>query len=191
MAGPAELIKWWDALDALGVTARGGTIERGLQLARESRHPDAQWLASLLPAGDAVTAQRMAEVMLEQGGDDRLLGRSAPRRQGYATTRCGDGLCASAGANRCRLRWRRHVCMGRESKRSRRQNGHAYLAWCLQGRGCTKDMARSVKLYGQAAELGDASAQVRYAVMAFGKREEEVLLAGACGGTRQQRATVC
>jgi hypothetical protein len=70
MADPAELFKWWDALDALGVTARGGTIERGLQLARESRHPDAKWLASLFPAGDAVTAQRMAEVMLEQGGDD-------------------------------------------------------------------------------------------------------------------------
>jgi hypothetical protein len=39
----AELIKWWDALDDLHHI---WDVEQGLQMARECRHPDAQWLPS-------------------------------------------------------------------------------------------------------------------------------------------------
>jgi hypothetical protein len=69
----ADLIKWWNALDLFGpniVMMRGADVAKALQLARESRHPDAVWLASLFPAGVAVTQQRMVEVMSQQGDDD-------------------------------------------------------------------------------------------------------------------------
>jgi hypothetical protein len=38
----AEQMKWWDALDAF---ADELGVEKGLQMARECRHSDAQWLA--------------------------------------------------------------------------------------------------------------------------------------------------
>jgi hypothetical protein len=38
-------------------------------MVRESKHPDAQWLSSLLPADAAMSWQR--EVVLLRGGDDR------------------------------------------------------------------------------------------------------------------------
>jgi hypothetical protein len=69
----AEQIKWWDALDELLVRTSDAHIEKGLQMARECRHPDAQWLAALFPAGTAVTMQRLYAVMLEQGEDARAL----------------------------------------------------------------------------------------------------------------------
>jgi hypothetical protein len=45
----AEQIKWWDALHAL--VGQSDDVEKGLQLVRECRPPDAQWLAALVPAG--------------------------------------------------------------------------------------------------------------------------------------------
>jgi hypothetical protein len=45
--GAPELIKWWDALECVAVHLVRKDVERCLSLARECRHPDAQWLASL------------------------------------------------------------------------------------------------------------------------------------------------
>jgi hypothetical protein len=66
----AEQIKWWDARDIL---PQRRVVEDALQLARECRHPDAQWLASLFPAGVAVSPRDMMDTMLEQGDDPRAL----------------------------------------------------------------------------------------------------------------------
>jgi hypothetical protein len=65
----AEQIKWWDALDALAEEC----VEEGLQMTRKCLHPDAQWLASLFPAGVAVARERMREMMLELRNDRRAL----------------------------------------------------------------------------------------------------------------------
>jgi hypothetical protein len=70
----AEQIKWRNALDEFTRTTFDViNVEAGLQMARECRHPDAQWLAALFPAAVAVTQQRMVEVMLEQGEDPRAM----------------------------------------------------------------------------------------------------------------------
>jgi hypothetical protein len=66
----AEEIKWWDALDDLP-NVEG--VEGALQMARESRHPDARWLESLFPAGERVSKGRMHEVMLEHNDDARAI----------------------------------------------------------------------------------------------------------------------
>jgi hypothetical protein len=42
-------------------------------MARESQHPDAQWLVSLFPAGEEVTREGMSEVMRGQRGDARAM----------------------------------------------------------------------------------------------------------------------
>jgi hypothetical protein len=69
----AELIKWYDALDLLSGTRCPRDVAKGLQMARECQHPDAQWLASLVPSGARVTQQRMGKLMMEQGDDPRAL----------------------------------------------------------------------------------------------------------------------
>jgi hypothetical protein len=69
---PRELIKWWDALDLLGLRCEGDA-EEGMRMARECQHPDAQWLVSLLPPDVAVTREQVLPVMMEQGDDPRAL----------------------------------------------------------------------------------------------------------------------
>jgi hypothetical protein len=70
----AELIKWWDALDTLtGTEWRKRSVKNGLEMARESAHPDAQWLVSLFPAGAPVTTGHLRKMLLEQGEDPRAL----------------------------------------------------------------------------------------------------------------------
>jgi hypothetical protein len=70
MSTRAELIKWGDALDMLTGTLATAQVEKALQMARACLHPDAQWLAALIPVGVVATKESGAQVMLEQGGDD-------------------------------------------------------------------------------------------------------------------------
>jgi hypothetical protein len=46
-----ELIKWLDALDMLVGLWRTADLDKAVELVRSCSHPDAQWLCSLLPAG--------------------------------------------------------------------------------------------------------------------------------------------
>jgi hypothetical protein len=68
-----ELIKWYDVQEALPRAASAADVELAMQRARECRHPDAQWLAALFPAGVAVTRARVLEVMLQHDADPRAL----------------------------------------------------------------------------------------------------------------------
>jgi hypothetical protein len=166
-----DLVKWFDALDAL-VKAQGWTIEQGLQLAR-----DAQWLASLFPAGEAVTQQRMAKVMLEQGGDDpRAVFLAGVHGQDRAMRRRAAEMGYAPAQAQTATDYHGNEMFEWSEKASGQGNrmGTFYLAWCyLQGRGCEKDVAKAIELYGKAAELGQTTAQVRYAAMAFGKLDSE------------------
>jgi hypothetical protein len=59
----ADQIKWWDVLDKLGSPKlSAGGADEALQTARALQHPDAQWLASLFPAGIAVAQEDMLGV---------------------------------------------------------------------------------------------------------------------------------
>ncbi len=69
-ADKAEEIKWRDALDL--ITQRGG-FARGLRMARECSHPNAQWLSSLFPGDADVAMDELLCVMKEQGDDMRAL----------------------------------------------------------------------------------------------------------------------
>jgi TPR repeat protein len=72
LVNKAEEIKWWNALAVL-LFEGFCDMERGLELARHSLHPDAQWLAALFPAGVAVSRDSMCQVMVRQGDDPRAL----------------------------------------------------------------------------------------------------------------------
>jgi hypothetical protein len=171
----AEQIKWWDVQDDLvGVYGFPDQVLE-LRMASECRHPDAQWLASLLPTGKAVTRRWLKEG-LERIDDPRAqclawrmalsihMGSAGLRRaaeMGYApaqaelSTACGRDdallwatLAATAGDRR----------------------GISRLGECyLEGLGCTKDKVRALELFQQAAALDHPLAQFRVGEMAFGK----------------------
>jgi hypothetical protein len=168
----AEQIKWWNAIDAFKKRRNGDRkIRKGLKIARSCRHPDSMWLASLFPAGVAVTEQRVAQVMLEQGSDRRalffagmlgstaLLQRSA--EMGYApaqaqmAARCKDELC---------FEWARRAAEQMD------RGGLHMLGLCYRnGCGCVEDKDKWLALCAQAAELEHPRAQWVHSRVAFGR----------------------
>jgi hypothetical protein len=180
----ADLIKWWDALDAMLVQDPDAQRAQqlflaALRLARESQHPDARWLVSLLPAGEDVTPASLREVMQKQGNDARgmhiawlmgdrrqndLLARAAEK--GYAPAQallsavCEDGDTSFALAQRA----------ADQGDRS----GFGRLGYCLiAGTGCISDSVRAVGLLKEAAELGSSWSQWMYGQLAFSAAEWE------------------
>jgi hypothetical protein len=173
----AELIRWWDVLDVL--EHHGCDVEKGLRMARECRHPDAVWLASLFPVGADVTRARMREVMEEQGEDARAL---------HLAWRLGDndaedGLLELAAAKgyapaQADLSYEMkqpgafELAQLAAAQGSRR--GMCQLGWCFRhGLGCENDRDRAIELFGAAARLGDADAQVSLGEEAFRSRDWE------------------
>jgi hypothetical protein len=168
-----ELIKWWDAKDVLLGRWLEADVEKGLKMARECRHPDAQWLASLFLEGVAWTHQQMAEVMREQGDDPRalylflLLSRTMQleheslwrsAEMGYAPAQAALSICLS-GENRdneC-LFWARRA----EAQGDR--EGMFRLGLCYgRGTGCAQDTGKSIALFKEAATLGCPPAMVTH-----------------------------
>jgi hypothetical protein len=72
-ADKADLIKWRDALDAICGDSDMRNMTKGLRIARECSHPDAQWLCSIFPNKEIVTHQEMLDVMSSQDDDMRAL----------------------------------------------------------------------------------------------------------------------
>jgi hypothetical protein len=166
----AELIKWWDACDALA-----NSVDKGLQMARECRHLDAQWLSSLFPPGTEVTQESVAEVLDEQVDDPRamfLSWRVFPlcydhlfdaAEQGYAQAQAR----LSAGTlGEDALMWAQ--ASASEGDRA----GLFELAECYWfARGCEADRSRAMELYEEAGNLGHAEAQHKRGEYGFAKHD--------------------
>jgi hypothetical protein len=166
----AEQIKWWDALAECAVLAHHKLL---LDAARNCRHPDARWLASLFP--DSVTEGRMRTVLLEQGehpvglflaallhtigGSFVLLKRAAALDYAPALGVVARVLARSSEERRA---WaERAEALGD-------REGTFQLAECvLENAGCAEDEQRAIELYRRAAEWGHSVAQGAYAETAF------------------------
>jgi TPR repeat protein len=191
----AQVIKWWDAVETVGCVWDCEGIDSGLQMARQCSHPDAQWLASLFPAGRAaVTSQHFLEVMREQKNDARafflewlhvrpnkdLLLRSA--QMGYAPAEAEMASVATSDDET-------FVWAQRSSAQGDR-HGAFQLGWCLHnGVGCVGDKARALELFRFAAECGRSDAQFWYGLRGFGEFDWEryywqglAALRGSCSG---------
>ncbi len=177
-ANKAELIKWWDALESICWS----DFEEALAMARECRHPDAQWLASLFPVCIAVrrTRKRVLEVLAAQGEDGRALflawifgadtlNRAAQLSYPPAQTHYGrrkstnDPFCAFAW-------WQEAASQG--DRAAMKLLGDCYY----NGRGCKpkrRHIPMAIALYKEAAELGYIHAQKSYGTVAFGAHDWE------------------
>jgi hypothetical protein len=175
MDDTAELIKWWDVLYDL---ASKRDIAAEVEKARACRHPDAQWLASLVPAGESVTRGRLHDVMLKHGEDPRakhimhivahpsdsrqLLQRSA--KMGYAPAQGTLALrLRHAGKADEQFLWAQRAAAQGE------RCGLYVLALCYwNGQGCEKDTRRAIELFRKAAELGFPPAFWHYGEVSCG-----------------------
>jgi hypothetical protein len=170
----SELIKWYAALDKWRPSATEAEVAKGLRMARECKHPDAQWLASLFPGAEAVSSRRIVEVLLQQGDDPRAL-HMAWKLQGAS-----DLLLSSAQMGYAPAQAEMSCCTGAEESFSwaekagsqRDRLGLYTLGNCLyRGVGCARDEARGLELLREAAELELPAAQFRFGEVAYGERD--------------------
>jgi TPR repeat protein len=180
----AELIKWWDALHCLGLLRGPDEVEEGLQMARDSRHPDAQWLASLFPAGVAVTRARMREVIADQGEDARALFVGWLLRTEHASiellTRSAKLEYAPAEAELslallfAKTPGDEKFYLAQSAALKGDREGAYWLAMYYRlGWSCSVDMDKAVEWCRVAAELDHAVAQSRLGYWAFGTYDWE------------------
>jgi hypothetical protein len=188
----AELIKWMRALDMMD-SRTDRHIERALQMARECRHPDAQWLMALLPdPGVGATRQQMVD-LLEAHGDDPRASHLA-WKIGYMTVNSHAPLRRAAEMGYAPAEadmWK--ITTGEErfawcQRAAANGNRHGlYLLACSlrQGNLCEKDEARAMELFKESAELEHPLAQVAYGELVYRDYEYELyvwLARAALGG---------
>jgi hypothetical protein len=156
------VVKWWDALEAI---CRFQVAE-GLQLARGSQAPDAQWLCALRPPSVGAPPVAVAEllaVMKSRHHDPRALYITAFLDAGIKTDeqatliqRSAELCFASAQALQARVGDR--LLWAHKAVEQRDRAGMLELAvglWSAEG----PDGARAVELCKEAADLGQRDAQ--------------------------------
>jgi hypothetical protein len=177
----AELIKWLDALELFLPLWGLPNVGRGLEMARQCRHPDAQWLCSLFPVGAETTQQAMLEVLWQQGEDPRGLfvtwklrddaSRSLLRRSaelGYAPAQALVALYAEVDGHEEAFEW----CQKAGAKGDRA--ALFVLSKCYRrGLGCVADEAKAYGLLRESVDLGYPPAQWCFGVTAFELHEWE------------------
>jgi hypothetical protein len=170
MQGVAEddVRKWRDALDLIsvctGFVLPNNGVPEALELARQCRHPDAQWLCSLFPDNVSnVDGEALCCVMEEQGHDDaRALFLSASwRGRPDAMQRAADlGFAPAQAAIAAEASESEAFHLAQKAAKSGDRAGIGALGDCLLcGRGCTTDVAGGIALLTAAARLGDSRAQ--------------------------------
>jgi TPR repeat protein len=168
-------VKWWDALETAIGTCAKQELEKGLQLIRECRHPDAQWMAALLPPpGTPMTKALVQEAMRKQGDDPRALyllymfgtkftnidARKRAAAMGYAPAQAICAPFADSEAESFSL-------AEKAAAQGDRSGLYRLGELLLNGSGCTADRARALEVLKRAATLGHERAQIRYGELAF------------------------
>jgi hypothetical protein len=171
----AEQIKWWDALDELRDQGTLG-VDRALQMVRRCRHPDAQWLAALVPR--CATRESLCEVMRKQGVDPRALflawSSTWERTHGQLVRVAAMGY-APALAQLAEMS-EGHVAYdaAAQSAALGDRRGLFSLGLCYErGIGCEHNLNKATELYREAAELGCGTAQDIYGSMVFSRLDWE------------------
>jgi hypothetical protein len=173
-----ELVKWWDVVDLIDLQPEGA-----LRLARQCKHPDAVWLASLFAddGGEPLSKERVLRVLREQGEDCRarfLEWECDPDREtGMLRRAAATGYApALAALSRVTL-GEEAVAFAEEAASKGHRGGKRRLAELLwTGYGCKKDLPRALSLLKEAAELGDAVGQQQYGERGFGVGDWERFL---------------
>jgi TPR repeat protein len=183
----AELIEWQDALEKLSL---GGDVFEGMRLVRSCRHPDAQWLASLLVAQDVEQVpdgenadlkerRRICEVLRKVEDDPRamyfafvfsgyalaedfeLRDRAAAR--GYAPAQASMACAFINDDDAQHVFWAQLAAAQQD-----RDALYMFGMCCRCGRGCERDVGKAIELFRSSAELEFPEAQYALGELAYG-----------------------
>jgi hypothetical protein len=178
-----ECIKWANVLDTLGVfpgehKQDDAVVAAGLSLARACVHRDAQWLVAHFSPDEVVTRERLKDAMrAEAVSDPRAMFLARDPREGYV----GDQLERAARMGYApaqamvsfftdKDRLARAVASAEKGDRL----GMYQLASCYwRGAVCTKDTAKALELWREAANLGCVYAAYYLGHFAFGPQDWE------------------
>ncbi len=169
-----ELFKWLDVRDTLlGENEREQDITAALALARDCKHPDAEWLTSIFEGKDVSTKEDARKVFLCCESDARGLCfawylRDGRRNDLSLLRRSSELGNAFACSTLCEQVWRankeevfRFAQFAAASKHER--DGFYWLGSCFdEGIGCKKDLILAKENYLIAAELGGVWAADSY-----------------------------
>ena len=174
-----ELFKWLDVRDTfLGENNKEQDITAALALARDCRHPDAEWLSSIFEGKDVLTKGDVREVFLLYQDDACALCFAW-----YQTDNCEDDLtllrrCSEMGnAFGCSTLCWQFVWGENEDEdevfrfaqlasNQHERDGFYLLGRCFRdGIGCEQDLTFAKENFLIAAELGDVNAAWLYGNM--------------------------
>ncbi len=162
--------QWREALaHLLGHNNRTQDLRRGLAAAAECDHPDARWLCSVFASGPPQTPEEAAHVLLSAKGNERsalALGALVSgkknvdclRRAAEAGHPLAQSELAVISIGQERLEWATKAAAQGDP---RAKELIASLLWPGIG---SHDRDDAIKLYREAADDGDATAQYYYAI---------------------------
>ncbi len=164
-----ELFKWLDVRDVLlGENEREQDITSTLALARDCKHPDAEWLTSIFEGKDVSTE----EVFLHCENDTRalsfawLLARS--REEDFLplhrSSEMGNAFACSMLCGKVWFENKEEAFrLAQLSASKHERDGFFWLGFCFRdGFGCEKDLTLAKENFTIAAELGHVGAAVDY-----------------------------
>ncbi len=164
-----ELFKWLDVRDTfLGENNKKQDITAALALARDCKHPDAVWLASIFEGKDISTKQEAKKVLHLHQNDARALCfawyLTEDRRSDLALLRRSSEMGnAFACSTLCGAVWRvdreEGFRMAQFSAAQHERDGFFCLGSCFRdGIFCEKNLSKAKEYHLIAAELGDVFA---------------------------------
>ncbi len=168
-----ELFKWLDVRDTLlGRNERKQDITAALALARDCKHPEAEWLTSIFEGNDVSSKEDARKVFLSFENDARALCFSwwlADDREGDRTLlrRAYDMGNAFACSSLCDEVWgvnkEEAFHLAQLSALHHERDGFFLLGFCFRhGVGCEKDLNLGKENLLIAAELGHVGAAFCY-----------------------------
>ncbi len=166
-----ELLKWLDVRDTfLGDNFRKQHIAAALTLARDCKHPDAEWLTSVFEGKDVSTEEDARKVFLSLKDDARALcfawWLTDDREDDLTLLRRSAELGNAFACSTYQL-----LCENEEEAfrlaqfavSQHERDGFFPLAHCIRdGVGCEKDLNLAKETFLVAAELGDVNAARKF-----------------------------
>ncbi len=176
-----ELFKWLDVRDTLlGQNKRKQGISAALALARDCKHPDANWITSIFEGKDVSTKEEARKVFLCCDNDDRalcfawnladeddreddlsLLRRAVEMGNAFACSTLSEQVWEENGEEAFRL--------AQLGASHHERDGFDWLGRCFRdGIGCEKDLNLAKEFYLIAAELGCVFGAANYGFLLDG-----------------------
>ncbi len=159
-----DAIKWFHARRVFFSDDRGV----GLELARESEHPDARYFASLFPGAAPQTKADAHAIFMAQRDEPRALCWAGECGTGLDLQLPGELLCRSAQGG---YAWGQALVVPSQLASDRLSLLEKAMAWdepcAFYFRACElrpSDEVEAARLWRQGAELGDSDCQFEYAV---------------------------